>query len=54
MGIPAREVNVLVFDLCRTIIDMQQGPIDAISEEKDEKGWPYRFVTWWRIPSAEP
>ena len=56
-GILAREVKVLVFDLYRTIVDTQKGLTDAATPFLKEKGWagePHRFVTWWRVRSAEP
>ena len=46
-----REVKVLAFDLYGTIVDMQQGLIDAATPFLRDKGWdgdPRRFVTWWR------
>ena len=46
-----REVKVLMFDLYGTIVDMQQGLIDAATPFLRDKGWegdPRRFVTWWR------
>lgn len=50
-GILAREINVLIFDLYGTIVDMQKGLTDAATPFLTEKGWsgePHRFVTWWR------
>ena len=47
----AREIKVLVFDQYGTVVDMQQGLVDAVSTFLKDKGWdgePHRFVTWWR------
>jgi len=47
----AREIKVLVFDQYGTVVDMQQGLVDAVSIFLKDKGWdgePHRFVTWWR------
>lgn len=47
----AREIKVLVFDQYGTVVDMQQGLVDAVSVFLKDKGWdgePHRFVTWWR------
>ncbi len=47
----AREIDVLVFDQYGTVVDMQQGLVDAVSTFLRDKGWdgePHRFVTWWR------
>jgi len=46
-----REVKVLMFDLYGTIVDMQQGLVDAVTPFLRDKGWngePHSFVTWWR------
>ena len=46
-----REVKVLMFDQYGTVVDMQQGLIDAVTPFLRQKGWdgePHRFVTWWR------
>ena len=46
-----REVKVLMFDQYGTVVDMQQGLIDAVTPFLRDKGWdgePHRFVTWWR------
>jgi 2-haloacid dehalogenase len=46
-----REVKVLMFDQYGTVVDMQQGLIDAVAPFLRNKGWdgePHRFVTWWR------
>ena len=46
-----REVKVLMFDLYGTVVDMQQGLVDAVTPFLRDKGWdgePHRFVTWWR------
>jgi 2-haloacid dehalogenase len=46
-----REIRVLVFDQYGTVVDMQQGLTEAVSEFLRRKGWtgePHRFVTWWR------
>ncbi len=47
----AREIKVLVFDQYGTVVDMQQGLVDAVSTFLKDKGWDgeaHRFVTWWR------
>ena len=46
-----REVKVMMFDLYGTVVDMQQGLVDAVTPFLRDKGWngePHRFVTWWR------
>ena len=46
-----REVKVLMFDLYGTVVDMQQGLVEAITPFLRDKGWngePHSFVTWWR------
>ncbi len=46
-----REIKVLVFDQYGTIVDMQQGLVDAVTPFLQERGWtgnPHQFVTWWR------
>ena len=51
IGALKREVKVLMFDQYGTIVDMQQGLIDAVTPFLRDKGWdgePQRFVTWWR------
>ena len=55
----AREIKVLVFDQYGTVVDMQQGLVDAVSTFLKDKGWdgePHRFVTcdepvWFSIPA---
>jgi 2-haloacid dehalogenase len=46
-----REVKVLVFDQYGTIVDMQNGLVQAVTPFLENKGWagkPNSFVTWWR------
>ncbi len=50
-AILGREIEVLVFDLYGTIVDMQGGLTAAVAPLLAAKGWdgePHRFVTWWR------
>ena len=46
-----REIKVLVFDQYGTVVDMQQGLIEAVRPFLQKKGWSgdaNSFVTWWR------
>lgn len=46
-----RELGVLTFDLYGTIVDMQQGLVEAVTpflRENGFEGRPHSFVTWWR------
>jgi 2-haloacid dehalogenase len=45
------EIKALVFDQYGTIVDMQGGLTEAVTEFLRGKGWQgeaHRFVTWWR------
>jgi 2-haloacid dehalogenase len=46
-----REIKALTFDQYGTIVDMQNGLVEAIKPFLTQKGWqgePNSFVTWWR------
>lgn len=51
IGQVKQTVNVCVFDLYGTIVDMQSGLTEAATPFLKSKGWsgnPPSFVTWWR------
>jgi 2-haloacid dehalogenase len=46
-----RSVEVCMFDLYGTVVDMQTGLTEAVARFLKSKGWrgnPNSFVTWWR------
>jgi 2-haloacid dehalogenase len=46
-----REIRAIAFDQYGTVVDMQDGLVEAVTPFLDRKGWggdPHRFVTWWR------
>lgn len=47
----ARETRVLIFDQYGTVVDMQKGLTEAVTDFLADKNWDgeaHRFVTWWR------
>ena len=45
------DLRFLSFDLYGTVVDMQNGLIEAAAPFLKDKGWqgrPHQFVTWWR------
>ena len=52
-----RGTKVLIFDLYRTVVDMQAGLTEAATPYLKAKGWdgaPHRFVAWQRRGARAP